>query len=402
VITERPELAPFRVDAMLAEAGRRTNGLDDLGDTSSRGEFLEGMGRLLDSLERDARLNEIGRLIARESVLMHTVNRLGYVNDRTLYPGIAQERIVRPVFIIGFPRTGTTILHDILAQDPDSRAPLTWETRFPSPPPDAATFDTDPRIAACQAEFPTPQTETERDRQFRAMHPMGALMSQECVTMMGQSMCTPLFHNQFRVPTYEDWVDTGADWSHVYDFHYKQLQHLGWRAPKRNRWVLKTGAHMWGLEHLLATYPDARIVFTHRDPVKSVTSFASLASHVHAGGSDEVDRVEVAHDWAGRLHRAIEHAMQVRASGTYPDAIFYDMYFPDFVADQFATVSRIYGALELPMTEQAAARMKAFIADNPKGKHGVHSYTPDEYGLDPQTIRRDFRSYIERFELKPE
>jgi hypothetical protein len=231
---------------------------------------------------------------------------------------------------------------------------------------------------------------------------MGATLSQECVTMMGQSMVTPLFHNQFRVPTYEDWVDTGADWSHVYDFHHQQLQHLGWRAPKRDRWVLKTGAHMWGLEHLLATYPDARIVFTHRDPVKSVTSFASLASHVHAGSSSEVDQVEIAHDWAGRLRRAIEHTMQVREARAYPDAIFYDMYFPDFVADQFAAVTRIYEALDLPMTEQAASRMRAFIADNPKGKHGVHSYTPEDYGLDPQAIRRDLRPYIERFDLQPE
>jgi hypothetical protein len=402
MITERPELAPFNVDAMLAEARRRSGGLEDVGAGGSGQQFLEGMSRLLDSLERDARLHEIGRLVARESVLMHTVNRLSYINDRKLYPEIAEEKIVRPVFIIGFPRTGTTILHDILAQDPETRAPLTWETRFPSPPPEAATFESDPRIAACQAEFPTPETETERDRQFRAMHPMGATLSQECVTMMGQSMCTPLFHNQFRVPTYEDWVDTGADWSHVYDFHQQQLQHLGWRAPKRDRWVLKTGAHMWGLEHLLTTYPDARIVFTHRDPVKSVTSFASLASHVHAGSSNEVDRVEVAHDWAGRLRRAIEHTMQVRESGTYPDAIFYDMYFPDFVADQFAAVTQIYEALDLPMTEQAARRMKAFIADNPKGKHGVHSYTPEEYGLDPQAIRRDLRPYIERFDLQPE
>ena len=97
--------------------------------------------------------------------------------------------------------------------------------------------------------------------------------------MMGEAMCTPLFHNQFRVPTYEDWVDNEADWSHVYAFHYRQLQHLQWRN-RRDRWVLKTGAHMWGLEHLLRTYPDARIVFTHRDPVKSVTSYASLTTLV--------------------------------------------------------------------------------------------------------------------------
>jgi hypothetical protein len=394
---ERPELDPFEVETIVAEAERRTEGLDDLG----AGPFLEPLALFLESLEREARLNDLGRLIARERVLGHTVNRLNYVNDRKRFPAIADEKIVAPVFIIGFPRTGTTILHDILAQDPDSRAPLTWEVMFPSPPPDAATADTDPRIARCAATMPTAETETERDRQFRAMHPMGATLSQECVVMMGDAMCTPLFHNQFRVPTFEDWVDNEADFSHVYAFHQRQLQHLQWHND-RDRWVLKTGAHMWGLEHLLRTYPDARIVFTHRDPVKSVTSYASLTSLVRSAGSNDVDRSEVAQDWTGRLKQVVDHAMAVRNGGPYPDAIFYDMHFPDFVADQFAAVSDIYDALGLPMTAEAAKRMQAFIDDNPKGKHGLHLYTPEEYGIDPQAVRRDFKAYIEQFDLAPE
>src|SRR6516165_9317785 len=319
---ESTGLPRFEVAAIVAEATRRTGGLDDLGD----GPFLEPMALFLESLEREARLNELGRIIARERALLHTVNRLDYVNDRKRFPAIENERIVAPVFIIGFPRTGTTILHDILAQDPDSRAPLTWETMFPSPPPEAATATTDPRIARCAAVLPTPDTETERDRQFRAMHPMGATMSQECVTMMGEAMCTSLFHNQFRVPSFENWVDRDADWSNVYAFHQRQLQHLQWRN-RRDRWVLKTGAHMWGLEHLLHTYPDARIVFTHRDPVKSMTSYASLTTLVRSTGSDEVDRFEVARDWTARLRGVLDHAMAVRKSGPYPQAIFYDMYF---------------------------------------------------------------------------
>jgi Sulfotransferase family len=388
---------PFEVDSMLAEAGLRTGGLDDLGD----GAFVEPMALFLDALEREARLNDIGRLIAQERVLQHTANRLLYVEDRKRYPDIAGERIERPVFIIGFPRTGTTILHDILAQDPDSRAPITWEVMFPSPPPEAATFATDSRIAQAAALLPNPETETERDRKFRAMHPIGARLTQECVVMMGETMCTPLFHNQFRVPSYEDWVDTQADWAPVYAFHERQLQHLQWRNA-RDRWMLKTGAHMWGLEHLLRTYPDARIVFTHRDPVKSVTSYASLTSLVREAGSDDVDPFEIARDWTGRLRGVVEHALDVRNSGSYPDASFYDMYFQNFVADQFAEVERIYDALGLPMTDEGAARMQAFIANNPKGKHGLHLYTPEEYGIDPEAVRRDFRFYIERFDLAPE
>jgi Sulfotransferase family len=390
-------LDPFVTEEFLAEGATRTGGLTDLGD----GPFADPLDLFLESLETDARLNETGRLIARERALLHTVNRLNYVNDRKRYPAIADERIVAPVFIIGFPRTGTTILHDILGRDPDTRAPMTWETMLPSPPPETATFDTDPRIALCQSFFPTPEQETERDRAFRAMHPMGAQLTQECVTMMGEAMCTPLFHNQFRVPTYQDWTDHEADWSHVYDFHQRQLQHLQFRHH-RSRWVLKTGAHLWGLEHLLATYPDARIVFTHRDPVKSVTSYASLTSLVRSSGSDEVDPFEVASDWTARLKRVLEHAMAVREKDEYPDAIFYDMQFSDFVADQFAVVQDIYDALGLPMTDEGASRMRAFIEDNPKGKHGLHLYTPEEYGIDPAVVRRDFATYIDRFDLAPE
>ena len=118
--------------------------------------------------------------------------------------------MVKPVFIVGLPRTGTTILHDILNQDPANRAPLTWELMFPSPPPEAAVGDDDPRVEACQAHDPDDDLQSEL---FKAMHPMGATLSQECVVMMGETMFTPLFHNQFRVPTYQDWVDNGADWS---------------------------------------------------------------------------------------------------------------------------------------------------------------------------------------------
>ena len=384
----------LRLEAILNEAGTRSGGLSDFGD----GPFREGLERLLDSLEIDGRLNSIGRLIARERALGHTVNRLQYVRDRSLYPEIAEEVIVKPVFIVGMPRTGTTILHDILAQDPASRAPLTWEAMFPSPPPTPSSFEADPRIEACDATFPSVDAQIPA---FKAMHPMGARLTQECVTLMGETMITPLFHNQFRVPTYQDWCDQEADWSHVYDFHYRQLQHLGSRHML-DRWVLKTGAHMWGLEYLLRTYPDARIVFTHRDPVKSMTSYASLTALVRSMGSDEVDPFEIATDWTARIKRVLEHAIEVRNRGEYPEAVFYDMHFPDFVHDQFSEVERIYAALDLPMTDRGADAMKAFIADNPKGKHGIHRYAPDEYGVVPEDIREAFRPYIERFDLAPE
>ena len=386
-----PDLTP---DSILDEASRRARNLTNTGE----GQFLEGLRRLCDSFEGEARLNALGRLIARERALLSTVNRLNYIEDRRQHPEIAEEKIVAPLVVVGMPRTGSTILHDILAQDPNSRAPLTWETMFPSPPPEPETFDTDPRIGACDATFPGVELQIPA---FKAMHPMGARLSQECVTTMADTMCSPLFHNQFRVGAYQDWVDHEADWSLVYEFHERQLQHLQWKV-KRDRWVLKTGAHMWGLEHLLERYPDARIIFTHRDPVKSMTSYASLTSLVRSMGSDAVDPIEIAEDWTARIKRVLEHAIAVRGQKSYPRAQFYDMHFQDFVADQFAVVEQIYDALDLPLSGEAADRMKAFIADNPKDKHGIHRYSPDEYGVDPDRTRESFRPYMECFGLEPE
>jgi hypothetical protein len=384
----------FSVESLIEESIKRAGGAEDFGP----GPFLDPLRLFVSSLEADARLNPIGQFIAGQRALGHMTNRLNYVNDRRLYPQIARQKIVKPIFIIGLGRTGSTILHDILAQDPANRAPLTWEITYPSPPPQTQTFLTDPRIALCEAGFPPMD---ERREKFKAMHPMGAQLSQECVVMMGEAMCTPLFHNQFRVTTYQDWVDREGAWAEVYDFHYRQLQHLQ-SGHAAERWVLKTGAHMWGLEHLLRTYPDARIVFTHRDPVKSLTSYASLTALVRSMGSDSVDPFEVAADWNPRLKRALEHAIAVRTARTYPQAIFYDMKFSEFIRDQFAVVEKIYDAFGLTMSGEAAEKMRWFIADNPQGKHGIHRYSPEEYGIDPQVVRREFRPYIERFDLPPE
>ena len=161
----------LQLDAIVDEASRRASGLTDLGP----GPFIAPLQLALDSLEREGRLNDIGRLIARERMVGHTTNRLNYVNDRRRFPEIAREKIVAPVFIIGMPRTGTTILHDILAQDPANRAPLTWEAMFPSPPPEAETFTTDARIDACAATFPSVDLQIPA---FKAMHPMGAELTQ--------------------------------------------------------------------------------------------------------------------------------------------------------------------------------------------------------------------------------
>ncbi len=378
----------------VLEAARREAGSSDLGE----GPFLEPLRLLCASLEEEARLTWLGRSIARRELVRVVRNRLQLVADRRANPGIAEVEIRRPLVVVGLPRTGSTILHDILARDPANRAPLTWECNDPSPPPEAATYESDGRIARNDEQL------AGVDRLipgFKAMHPMGARLAQECVVLFMHSVATPIFHNSYRVPSYEDWVDEACDWRAVYAFHRCQLQHLQWRCA-RERWVLKSGVHMWGMEHLLGTYPDACLVQTHRDPVKVATSFASLATLVRSMGSDAVDAAEVAADWTPRLARALEHAIDVRDGGAFAPERFCDVHFPELLADPMKVVERIYGHFGLPLGGEAADRMRAFIADNPQGKHGMHRYRPEEYGLDVPRERERFRRYTERFGIVPE
>jgi hypothetical protein len=378
------------VDEAIAAAG----GANDFGE----GPFLEPLRLLLGSLEEEARLSFLGRTIARRTLVRVVRNRLQLVADRKRHPEIASVEVRRPLVVVGLPRTGSTILHDLLACDPASRAPLTWECDAPSPPPDRATFDSDPRIAASDAEI------AGVDRLipgFRAMHPMGARMSQECVVLNMHAMATPIFHNSYRVPTYEDWLDDACDQAPVYAFHRRQLQHLQWRCPGE-RWVLKSGGHMWALDRLLETYPDACVVATHRDPVKVAASFASLATLVRSMASDAVDAREVAADWTPRLARVLDRAVDVRDSGRFAPERFYDMYFTDLLKDPMGVVERIYDHFDIPLSGAAADAMRAFIADNPQGKHGVHRYSPEAYGLDPARERERFGRYVERFGIEAE
>jgi hypothetical protein len=357
------------------------------------------MRRVLDALEREAHLTWLGRTIARGELLRALRNRLGLVAARREYPEIARVAVHQPIVVVGLPRTGSTILHDILARDPAHRAPLTWECSEPCPAPEASTFESDPRIAAIDAEL------ARVDRLipgFKSMHPMGARLAQECVVTMQQSMCSVLFHNEYRVPSYQDWLDDPSfDWRPVYAIHRQVLQHLQWRCP-RERWVLKTGAHMWSLDALLVEYPNACVVQTHRDPVKVATSYASLTTLVRAMSSDAVDPFEIAADWTPRLALALDRATAVRDSGRFPAERFYDVHFREFVADPLKAVEGIYRHFGIELTGEAADRMRRFIDENPQGKHGVHRYAPEEYGLDVTAERERFVRYTDRFGIEPE
>jgi hypothetical protein len=377
--------------SLLAAASRAAGGLDDFGDPG----FREPLRRLLESFERDARLTLLGRFIVRSDLLRTLEQRLRVEAAWRRHPEIGEGRVERPLFVLGLPRTGTSILHELMAQDPATRVPMTWEVMFPWPPPEAASYAVDPRIA--QADERLDGT----DRlipDFKSMHPMGARLPQECVAITTYEFASLQYHTTHRLPSYQAWLDE-QDAARVYRRHRRFLQYLQWQAPAA-RWVLKSPGHLWTLDRLLAVYPDARIVQTHRDPVKVAASLVSLVGTLRSMASDAIDPREIAADWCPRLAAGLAHTMRVRDAGALPPERVFDVAFPELMRDEVGTVRRIYDHFGMELSEEAEARMRGFLAANRADKHGRHSYGLGV--LDEATERRRFAAYQERHGIASE
>lgn len=379
----------------LLDAARRNTGLADFGDEA---DWREGLERLVASLNEEARLNAVGRQIAFSELLRHLENRLRVTEDIRRNPGILDVEIVKPLFMVGLPRTGSTIMHDLLARDPSNRVPMTWECHIMSPPSERATCETDPRIAICEEHFE--RTSRALIPEFQALHEMGARLAQECLMLNAFDFRSVIFANQFRIPGYERWVE-GADQTSVYRTHKRQLQYMQWRNP-RDRWVLKSTGYHWGLEAICEVYPDARIVMTHRDPLKLIASHCSLVSMACSMGSDEVDRLEVGRMWSASWEDAMRRGVAFRESGRRQAREAFDMHFPEILKDPVGMARRIYEHFDIPMSSEALGRMRGFIEHNPRDRHGTHRYTLEQFGLDPDRERERYRFYQEYFKVANE
>ena len=380
-------------DRLIATAHDAT-GLDDFGGATWR----EGLERLVDALRTQAHLHELGEQIAAGELVDYLSTRLGIVDWRKQHTEIAGVDVAPPIVIVGQGRTGTTILHDLLAQDPANRVPLTWETDSPLPPPETATYTTDPRIAASQqlldgVELVMPG--------FQAMHPMGALLPQECVRITGGDFRSMIFPTQYRVPSYAQWLLDEAEMSSAYAYHRIFLQHLQSRHPAP-RWVLKSPGHVWCLGALLHEYPNALLVQTHRDPLRIIASLSSLMSVLRGLGSDDIALPDIASEFAGYLVSGLDRSVEARENGTVPAGRVVDVQFRSFIADPFTTIREIYKRLGFELTNEAEQRMRAFLADNTTEKHGGHHYTFADTELDVNEWRERTRRYQEFFDVPME
>ncbi len=378
---------------LLGQACKRV-GLDDFGDDS----FREPLRLLLNSYETEANLNFIGRLCTHHDILRLLGNRLHLVADRRRFPDIAAESIRRPLFITGLPRSGTTFLHALLAQDPANRAPQVWEVMYPSPPPEKGSYDSDPRIAQVQLQlksidFLMPD--------FRAVHLIDARLPQECIAITSHDFRSHVFESMYFMPSYRTWYD-GQDKRPAYEFHRRFLQHLQWRCP-RKRWVLKAPSHLLALPDLFQVYPDAEIVLTHRDPLKVLPSCASFTEVLRSAFTDHIDKRALGHEvmsrWEEGAHLTIECR---RGKNGLPGAHFFDVHYAELVSSPLAVVRRLYRHFDLELTERAEKAMSRFVAATPKNKGGVHRYSLEEFGLNPEVEKRRFQFYLDYWGIEPE
>ena len=384
----------FDPGALIAQA-QNWAGSDDFGaEFDEKEAWREGLGLLCEGFVAEARLNDIGVEIAALDIVRALKNRLQVVEWRKTHPEIAEVKVEQPIFIVGQPRTGTTILFDLLAQDPALRPPLSWEVDAPLPVPQPETYETDPRIAETQA---TLEMSEQIIPGFMTWHPMGAQVGQECVRITASQFCSMIFSVQYRLPSYYKWLLYQADHRHAYQFHRIFLQHL--QSGVAGQWLLKSPAHLWTLDALVETYPDAVIVQTHRDPLKVISSISALTNHLRRMASDETSIPDCAVQSCEEIVVGLQRGMMLRES--LPPGQVIDVQFADFMRDPFATIRSLYGRLDRELTPTAEQRMRDHLAAHP-GDGGGGRYSWADTGLDAEQLREQVSAYQDRYGVPTE
>ncbi|MCY4427901.1 MAG: sulfotransferase [Halieaceae bacterium] len=383
----------LNADELIVGAQKRAN-LIDFGP----GPYKENLQQLTDALNSEAKLSPVGRLLTREALISSLSNQLKLQDWFRRYPEIAEQEIQSPIIIIGMPRSGTTILHEVMALDDNSRIPLFWEADNPFPPPETNTYLTDPRIKRAEqllkiSHYLMPGVEN--------LHRMGARLPQECVKLTADMFASMLYITIYHIPSYAKWLAEEADMPRSYQYHRRMLQLLQWRCPAK-RWVIKSPGHLWTLEALLKEYPDAKLIQTHRDPLKVVSSLASMMPVLRSAFSRDIDPQRVAAEWSECCAIALNASLETRKSGLIkPDQII-DIQFREFMGAEEKAVKEIYAAFDLEFTDELEGRIRRYVSGNPHDKHGGHKHSFENTGLDYQVERAKVKAYQNYFNVETE
>ncbi|TXS91524.1 sulfotransferase family protein [Parahaliea aestuarii] len=375
----------------LLTAAQAETGLSDFGDPS----FHQPLDLLIDALNREARLNDFGQLRAQMTIHSGLVNRLKIIAYLREFPEVLDQDVPRPVFIVGLPRTGTTALHHLLNQDPANRTLRLWEAQDPVPPPETATYHSDPRIEARAAGVALTEQFLPG---FLKTHLIDAEEPDECYMLLNRDFLSVEYSAMFHIPAYANWLYSNLCQRGAYESHRRQLQLLQYRHP--GHWVLKAPFHQLGLREILRVYPDAIIVQTHRAPMQFVASGCSFSELLRRSGSDQIERGEIGRDWMDML-RIYTHTFEADRAAMEADfpGQFIDVYHDDFVDDPWSAVNAIYAARGTPLSQAGRSAMSEWIDAHPKGKHGRHEYRLEDYGISREEVADLFAPYMQRYGL---
>lgn len=384
----------FDASEMMA-AARAATGLDDFGKPDVR----EPLEVLVQSLNRDAPLSEKGAKAFRNRLHMHLCNRLTMAADLARYPAIADEKIDAPLIVTGLPRSGSSYLLELLAQDPARRSLATWQMFAPSPPPALDPDSASDRVARVDRLL---EEQGFANADVQATHPFGATAIDECAFVIEQSLISGNLAAFAAASGYEAWLATpAADPAKYYAFHRRFLQHLQYGGADSN-WVLKAPAHMFALGALLAEYPDAQIVMTHRDVAEALPSLASMAAALNRifCEAESIDEKAIGALITERIAAGLDFALATRDNLNRQEQ-FHDVTYARLRQDPLGEVERIYDRFALQLSDEAREAMSRFANEKGRQKHahGGHRYTAAQFGMTADSLRRRFAGYMERFDI---
>ncbi len=383
---------PLVADALIEQARKQTGIQDFDNDT-----YREGLDVLVRDVNRGIALDEyvaagIDRI--NHDIVHYLSGRLKISDYLCANPDLLTGKIERPVFVMGVPRTGTTLMSNLLGADPARRSPLTWEIDDPVPPATSATLKTDPRALA----------RLEQERAMLSAHPDAgkyyrgsAIYPNEDVFIMAHDFKTLMIESKGKLPEYKEYIFS-ADVSSAYSYHKKFLQVLQSEAP--GTWNLKMPSHALFLENLFAEYPDARVIWTHRDPYAAAGSLCSIISLSHRMHMGKIDTAWLAEDYPWQ---AAEHANRIMDfRDKYGEDKIIDVHYADLMNDPLGTTKQVFAQLGDEFTAEAESGIQAWVDDNPQDKFGRHEYKLAQYGLSKKALEPMFERYLSRYDVARE
>jgi len=374
---------------LLLHTAEQASGLSNWGPDQT---FRLGLEKLASALEAMTPSPEF-RANVHNNLVQTLVMKLHMVEDEVNNPEITAGKVEKPLIIVGLPRTGTTILYDLISLDPTLRWPREWETFIPWPAPEAATMDTDMRIDIINGLY---KVMLEKSPELNDIQRLDSTRPGECNHIFTHHFSSTNFNAQWSVPDYQDWYINNRIPGH-YACHKRILQQLQWKGPKGN-WLLKSPEHLFDLEGLLETYPDAQLVWTHRDPALTISSISSMVHALTKAQDVDVNKVDVGPGMWKTWKAGMTRGTQSRANHPHVENAILDLAHRDVVLDPVGAVRKVYAHFGRQFTDEHARLIADFIHNSPAAARiGKHKHSPAEYGLDADEIRRELADYYERF-----